>query len=1285
MKFPTQSHTPTSPSSPPPTVATVHPDSPAPSIPSSPLASFIPNFFRRPSQPTRPSSALRSRSSSATTSRTTSSASSPRVSGEAFGLLDDDPFACPWTGSQLPLPDYLLPTSPPTSPTKDYFGVDPRMGQTQSVHQFPRLNRTSEDGNAEPNILPLHRRDRSFTVLKQHPRNQTWQSDKPAFRNRPSLPPLSILAQQHVFVVAPKSSRARQFPSEPWDQDASELLPLSQIKVVTPPATPEAPYDLPKGATRPTSVDAEKALLISALPAHPSPIAELEEESDTESLPPSPPPETAKEYAEAEEQTAPRSPSPEDANDEVTLNVDSPRGSCETSKPFRAVQEITTAEVPAVDGEASPSGSADVTVAISVIENFHLKVPFPQAERSPSSQFDTSPAPSSCLLPSTPILPELSSRTSESDSAESTDAECKTDDDPLETYSAFWRSQQELETSFRSPTIRRNTASCDDFFAHFCDPRNMAAKDGSMFPYPPVRPGRAISFTSGQPSPFNRMLMASNGYSGSGFQYSRQANARGGVGRSGGSGRRDGERDGFDRRSNGSSGAGGSGRDGRDGDGGRRNFLRGSSAEDDSASEDDEDDTAKYGEPEPESRASRESHRSDTLRVPRPSRRSTSSRGSGASPPPVPPLPERYKSVSPVPNFSPKASPAHSRSSSTANGTLAAMPRPPSNMAVSPRMSTVSKTMPRRTSSRSSSESRNSRNSDSDDVPLARRLPGALTAQKSIRRQAREERSQRSTMAGSVALSRKPSSGAGLAGASTPSSALADELTSKLLQVQQKAQAEERGRLSATGTSEPRRSQSQHRSRPIPSPGLSRTEEQLQAFQLPASGQATSLRPAPSLRRQALDDGTLSRSATRTRQQSLGPRNERPGHLDVHPHPLSGNPSPRVASTPRSPDSDAITSPRSPPLASVGLVPHSPFPMSRGSSSQSQAPLEAQRNTRSRAMTITPDVGTVKPHDADTLRRAKTIRDDGGARVPKSPMPHMTTKQVEQPSRPSLSRGVTDARTEDIHQQRIFIGDAQRFVDLEITSASTAQDVIEIVMGQGEIQGRDWMLWEVARQVGMERPIRDYERLSDVCAAWNKETMVNALMLRQTPLASLLAPQNIPNSSPVYGGFVHWEVKRGKWSKRWLSLREHSLFISKKENSKDEAFLCSLSSFDAYLVKHSHKAPKSFVFALRSTENITMFENPLDWVHNFSCESDEGNTWFEKLLIARSYVIHRERNVLRSQPILGRSNTRKGPPRPLITDTSPSLPPLPFQAATPSPAPGLFAGGSLLARSAAYY
>ena len=72
-------------------------------------------------------------------------------------------------------------------------------------------------------------------------------------------------------------------------------------------------------------------------------------------------------------------------------------------------------------------------------------------------------------------------------------------------------------------------------------------------------------------------------------------------------------------------------------------------------------------------------------------------------------------------------------------------------------------------------------------------------------------------------------------------------------------------------------------------------------------------------------------------------------------------------------------------------------------------------------------------------------------------------------------------------------------------------------------------------------------------------------------------------------------------------------------------FLCSLSTFDAYFVTRLHKAPKPFVFAVKSTENLSLFENTADYVHIFSCSQKDGEKFVEKLLLARVSIYVRRR------------------------------------------------------------
>jgi hypothetical protein len=256
---------------------------------------------------------------------------------------------------------------------------------------------------------------------------------------------------------------------------------------------------------------------------------------------------------------------------------------------------------------------------------------------------------------------------------------------------------------------------------------------------------------------------------------------------------------------------------------------------------------------------------------------------------------------------------------------------------------------------------------------------------------------------------------------------------------------------------------------------------------------------------------------------------------------------------------------------------------------------------------------------------------------------------------------VVTSKPEVVVQQRVFISSMQRFNMVEIGETTTAGDVIQMIEAEGSLKdftgSGGWMVFEVAQDFGMERPIRSFEIVADVQASWNKDKMVNYLVLRMTPLDIPLNRSAIPSSSPTHSGYIEWEAKRGKWSKRFLQLREHSIWLSKRDNCQDQVLICSLSNFDAYQVTRAHRAPKAFAFAVKSTDKLSFFENTADYLHSFACSEKDGKIWMEKILVARSYVLFQERHVLfnprahvnGNASVLSRSGTRKAiVQRPLV-------------------------------------
>ncbi|THH08499.1 hypothetical protein EW145_g2653, partial [Phellinidium pouzarii] len=279
-------------------------------------------------------------------------------------------------------------------------------------------------------------------------------------------------------------------------------------------------------------------------------------------------------------------------------------------------------------------------------------------------------------------------------------------------------------------------------------------------------------------------------------------------------------------------------------------------------------------------------------------------------------------------------------------------------------------------------------------------------------------------------------------------------------------------------------------------------------------------------------------------------------------------------------------------------------------------------------------------------------------------------------------------------QTRVYIGDMQRFNVVEAGPETNAKDMLDMLAQQGDLRGEErrssnWMLYEVCHDFGMERPIRNFELVTDISGSWSKEKTMNCFMVKQSPFALSLA--NIPSSIPTRGGFVDYESKRGKWNKRWLELREHGLWLSKREG-KDEEFLCSLSAFDVYIVTRIHKTPKPFSFSVKSTDPITLFENKSDYLHVFSCPDDSGRQWVENIMLARSYILYQEKHVLFRNKIvsmgqsagastggaaLSRAGTRKRPAQTYVNLANSG----PGAGASQATVP--FEPGSLLAKRAA--
>ncbi|GAA5988830.1 hypothetical protein JCM11641_005033 [Rhodosporidiobolus odoratus] len=261
-------------------------------------------------------------------------------------------------------------------------------------------------------------------------------------------------------------------------------------------------------------------------------------------------------------------------------------------------------------------------------------------------------------------------------------------------------------------------------------------------------------------------------------------------------------------------------------------------------------------------------------------------------------------------------------------------------------------------------------------------------------------------------------------------------------------------------------------------------------------------------------------------------------------------------------------------------------------------------------------------------------------------------------------------------EQRVYLDvTCSQHLTVSISDKTLAGEIVVFAKGKGalgkpgspkEALEGGWALYEVWRSMGIERPIREYELVADVVKSWDNES--NVLLFKRTQLWPVLSSHARLHPTMPKTGPVQFEVKKGKWSKRFLEMKEGAVSYSKSEKGKDATILCQLSNFDVYFVStqtaEQLKAPKPFVFALKSRLTRAHFEEKSEWCHFLSVKTaDEMQSWVKVILEAGNVAARqREQAVLGSatSPSAINSPILSGPLIPSTAFASPDeVPPVP--------------------------
>ncbi|EXX70083.1 uncharacterized protein OCT59_011008 [Rhizophagus irregularis] len=208
---------------------------------------------------------------------------------------------------------------------------------------------------------------------------------------------------------------------------------------------------------------------------------------------------------------------------------------------------------------------------------------------------------------------------------------------------------------------------------------------------------------------------------------------------------------------------------------------------------------------------------------------------------------------------------------------------------------------------------------------------------------------------------------------------------------------------------------------------------------------------------------------------------------------------------------------------------------------------------------------------------------------------------------------------------QFFIEESKEYKSITLTPEMTALEVMNIFRSNNTISDAGaWTIFEVVEEYNLERPLRDWESVAWVIGTWELGKK-NSLVLRKYAHRNALTLAGFNERTPLVSGALYiLDIKKNKWQKRFVQIKDGSLYHSKDYKGTNETFLCSMVSFDVYVCMKTFKTfPTNFVFAIKSQDKITMFENPEnDYMHYLCADHlEKMNEWIIAVRMAKNKIM----------------------------------------------------------------
>lgn len=216
-------------------------------------------------------------------------------------------------------------------------------------------------------------------------------------------------------------------------------------------------------------------------------------------------------------------------------------------------------------------------------------------------------------------------------------------------------------------------------------------------------------------------------------------------------------------------------------------------------------------------------------------------------------------------------------------------------------------------------------------------------------------------------------------------------------------------------------------------------------------------------------------------------------------------------------------------------------------------------------------------------------------------------------------------------ERRVEVRFGKSKITLPVTPSTTARELLNsasIILSE-PIDPRTSVLIETYSPLGLERPLRRYERIRDVMNSWDSDTQNHLMILPESECdAKGLEQKDAPEAQPSHVMLNLYHSQRpGKWERHWMILKEDGqVTASKIENDGNATNVFHLSDFDVYMPRRREmkklRPPKKICFAIKSQQRSIMFESTENFVHFFST-SDKAvaDEWYNAVQAWRSWYL----------------------------------------------------------------